>query len=81
MDLKAVIWIEGENPVKHTMARHPWWCDQVKKEVLSGGGIDFHIYESAADVRSSIGRYRELMAKYGVVKPIWSTELGINSQG
>ncbi len=33
----ATLWIEGENPVKSTMHRHPWWYDQVKKDTLSGG--------------------------------------------
>jgi len=33
----ASIWVEGEKPVKSTMHRHPWWYDQVKKDVLSGG--------------------------------------------
>jgi len=47
------------------------WCD----------AYDFHIYETADDVRRTIGEYRELMKKYDVVKPIWSTELGLNSQG
>ncbi len=47
------------------------WCD----------AYDFHIYESAADVRRTIREYRELMRRYNVVKPIWSTELGLNSQG
>ena len=47
------------------------WCD----------AYDFHIYESAEDVRKSIHQYQELMKKYDVVKPIWSTELGLNSQG
>ena len=42
---------------------------------------DFHIYENAENVRRTIGQYRELMKKYGVEKPIWSTELGLNSQG
>jgi len=31
------IWQEGENPTAHKMNRHPWWYDQVKKELLSGG--------------------------------------------
>lgn len=31
------IWQEGEQPVAHTMNRHPWWYDQVKREHLSGG--------------------------------------------
>lgn len=47
------------------------WCD----------AFDFHIYESAASVRRTMDEYRALMQKYGVVKPLWSTELGLNSQG
>ena len=47
------------------------WCD----------AYDFHIYETADDVRRTIGEYRALMKKYGVEKPLWSTELGLNSQG
>ena len=47
------------------------WCD----------AFDFHIYEHAEDVRRTMQEYRQLMQKYGVVKPIWSTELGLNSQG
>lgn len=42
---------------------------------------DFHIYESPENVRRTIGQYKELMQKYDVVHPIWSTELGLNSQG
>src|SRR5687767_9977854 len=30
-------WIEGEKPTKHSMNRHPWWYDQVKKGEFSGG--------------------------------------------
>ncbi len=33
----ATLWQEGESPVKSTMHRHPWWFDQVKKDLLSGG--------------------------------------------
>ncbi len=47
------------------------WCDV----------FDFHIYESAEDVRRTIGEYQALMKKYECVKPLWSTELGLNSQG
>ena len=36
-DPKDFIWIEGEAPVRSTMNRHPWWYDQVKGDVLSGG--------------------------------------------
>ena len=31
------IWIEGEKSLKHTMNRHPWWYDLVKKTQLSAG--------------------------------------------
>ncbi|MDB5331703.1 MAG: hypothetical protein JWP03_2854 [Phycisphaerales bacterium] len=47
------------------------WCD----------AYDFHIYEGTDDVRRAIGEYQALARKYGQVKPIWSTELGLNSQG
>lgn len=33
----AVLWVEGETSTKHSMNRHPWWYDQVKKEAFSGG--------------------------------------------
>ncbi len=33
----ASIWQEGEKPAKSTMHRHPWWFDQVKKDLLSEG--------------------------------------------
>jgi len=42
---------------------------------------DFHIYEHYTNVGRTMGEYRELMEKYGAVKPIHSTELGLNSQG
>jgi hypothetical protein len=42
---------------------------------------DFHIYEHYNDIRRTYRRYRELMQKYNAVKPIHSTELGLNSQG
>src|SRR5206468_12521204 len=38
-------------------------------------------YEGVENVRQNIGQYRELMKKHGNVKPIWSTEIGLNSQG
>lgn len=31
------IWQEGEKPTKSKVERHPWWFDQVKKDLLSGG--------------------------------------------
>jgi hypothetical protein len=33
----AVIWTEGEKPVKADVKRHPWWYDKVTKDQLSGG--------------------------------------------
>jgi len=42
---------------------------------------DFHIYEHYTNVRRTIAEYRALMKKYDAVKPIHSTELGLNSQG
>ncbi len=42
---------------------------------------DFHIYEHYTKVRDTMRQYRELMKKYDAVKPIHSTELGLNSQG
>lgn len=42
---------------------------------------DFHIYEHYTNVRRTMAQYRELMQKYDAVKPIHSTELGLNSQG
>lgn len=48
------------------------WCD----------AYDFHVYEDALSVRNMVEiRYPEMFKKYGNEKPIWSTELGLNSQG
>ncbi len=35
--LGQTIWVEGERPVRSTMTRHPYWYDQVRKDLLSGG--------------------------------------------
>ncbi len=43
--------------------------------------FDFHIYETAESVRQTMREYKALMKKYGVEKALWSTELGLNSQG
>ena len=42
---------------------------------------DFHIYEGFEHVRKAAEEYQSLMKKYGPVRPLWSTELGLNSQG
>ena len=47
------------------------WCD----------AYDFHVYEGYANVGRTIAEYQALAKKHGQVKPIWSTELGLNSQG
>jgi hypothetical protein len=41
----------------------------------------FHQYADAQVIHGDFARYRQLVAKYGGGKPIWSTELGLNSQG
>ncbi len=54
----ASIWVEGENPASSTMNRHPWWYDQVKKEVLSGG-----------DWISNFSDQKEGVAEYNIDAP------------
>lgn len=43
--------------------------------------FNFHAYADYHVVPAAFRRYEELFAKYGGRKPIWSTELGLNSQG
>ena len=47
------------------------WCDV----------YDFHVYETYENVRQAVRRYREMGRKYGCERPVWCTELGLNSQG
>ncbi|MEZ6123030.1 MAG: hypothetical protein R3C49_07630 [Planctomycetaceae bacterium] len=42
---------------------------------------DFHVYEHYTAVRETMQQYRRLMEKYDAIKPIHSTELGLNSAG
>lgn len=42
---------------------------------------DYHVYETYEGVRNGVRRYRKLAKKYNAEKPIWCTELGLNSQG
>ncbi len=43
---------------------------------------DFHVYGDSVEVRDIIENlYPAMCAKYGDKKPIWSTELGLNSHG
>jgi hypothetical protein len=36
------IWLEGEKPARASVTRHPWWYDQVKRDLLSGGDFISH---------------------------------------
>lgn len=49
----ATLWVEGEAPAANTMHRHPWWFDQVKKDLLSGGDwiSNFAKEEGTADYK------------------------------
>ena len=42
---------------------------------------DFHIYEDPANVALTLQKYQAMFKTYGNPKPVWSTELGLNSQG
>lgn len=42
---------------------------------------DFHTYNDVTGIRDIFRRYEEMFEKYGQRKPIWSTEMGLNSQG
>jgi hypothetical protein len=43
--------------------------------------VDFHTYSDSAGIKSTFEAYQKLFAQYGHPKPIWSTEIGLNSQG
>ena len=43
--------------------------------------VDFHAYEDWSAIPGTFKTYEKLFAKYGGKKPIWSTEIGLNSQG
>ncbi|MBI3830222.1 MAG: hypothetical protein HY291_11935 [Planctomycetes bacterium] len=42
---------------------------------------DYHVYGSYKGVRNTFREYKALMKKYDAVKPVYSTEIGLNSQG
>ncbi len=43
---------------------------------------DFHVYEDPNSIRGAFKEYKRLFNSYsGSEKPIWSTEIGLNSQG
>ena len=43
--------------------------------------VDFHAYEDWSAIPGTFKLYEKYFAKYGGRKPIWSTEIGLNSQG
>lgn len=43
--------------------------------------VDFHGYSDWQEIHQTFEAYDKLFAKYGGKKPIWSTEIGLNSQG
>ena len=43
--------------------------------------VDFHGYSDWQEIPAAFQAYEKLFAKYGGKKPIWSTEIGLNSQG
>ena len=43
--------------------------------------FDFHVYETYEGVRNGVRRYKKMMEKHNMDKPIFCTELGLNSQG
>ena len=50
----AVIWTEGEKPLKADVKRHPWWYDKVKKDQLSGGDFISNWSDKPADIEYAI---------------------------
>ncbi len=42
---------------------------------------DFHCYEDPKSIAATFQKYQELFKKYGHPHPIWSTEIGLNSEG
>src|SRR5665213_2704929 len=50
----AVIWIEGENPVKASVKRMPFWYDKVNKDDLSGGDFISHWGAQPGEIEYSI---------------------------
>lgn len=42
---------------------------------------DFHAYSDFQSVKGSFTAYQKLAEKYNTHKPVWSTEIGLNSEG
>lgn len=53
----AEVWIEAEDAVRQSMNRHPWWYDQVRTNVFSGGAFLSNFHDSrdgTADYRFTV---------------------------
>ncbi len=50
----AVIWTEGENPIKASVKRHPWWYDKVNKNELSGGDFISNWGDTPGEIEYSV---------------------------
>ncbi|HWB04572.1 MAG TPA: hypothetical protein VG796_16205 [Verrucomicrobiales bacterium] len=78
----ASIWQEGETPAANTMHRHPWWFDQVKKDLLSGGDwiSNFSKEEGTADYKVEVKEAGDyvlwLRANPTATKLSWSLDAG-----
>ncbi len=47
------VWVEGENPVRSSMHRHPWY-DQVRKDQVSGGNLISNFHEQPGEATYSV---------------------------
>lgn len=63
---QSYIWVEGEAPAESDAVRHPWWYDQVKKELFSGGDFLSHFSSDRAGRAS----YRFNVPESGV-RSLW----------
>ena len=50
----AWVWVEGEQPASTNIRPHPWYANQVKKDLLSGGGFLAHF----DDARPGVAEYK-----------------------
>lgn len=55
----AWVWVEGEQPAKTNVGRHPWYAGQVKRELLSGGDFLAHFDPARAGEADYVVRLPE----------------------
>ena len=71
-DPKAIVLASSVGPAEeYFQAGVHQYCDVV----------DFHGYSDWQEIPLAFERYQQLFEKYGHKKPIWSTEIGLNSHG